>query len=104
MDLIEEFRLRVWARSHYVPANARDRSWHNCIIDEMQRMDREQVDISCTVDYQPDASVSTFVPLAPSQILKRHDPHSHLADPNLLKKIERLRQTGHRNVIQLKVD
>lgn len=41
MDLIEEFRLRRWARENYVPADSRDRAWHPIIQEEMRRKDAE---------------------------------------------------------------
>ncbi|HXD87544.1 MAG TPA: hypothetical protein VN641_13690 [Urbifossiella sp.] len=41
VDVIEEFRLRRWAREHYVPAEQRDRGWHPIILEEMHRKDGE---------------------------------------------------------------
>jgi hypothetical protein len=41
LDLIEELRLRRWARENYVPAGQRDVSLHPVILDEMARKDRE---------------------------------------------------------------
>jgi hypothetical protein len=42
MDLIEELRLRRWAREHYVPAEQRDRAWHPVVHDEMRKKDNEK--------------------------------------------------------------
>jgi hypothetical protein len=42
VDLIEELRLRRWAREHYVPADRRESSWHPVIIDEMVRKEHER--------------------------------------------------------------
>ena len=42
MDLIEELRLRSWAREHYVPADRRDQAWHPVIHDEMSKKDHEK--------------------------------------------------------------
>lgn len=42
MDLIEELRLRRWARENYVPPENRERSWHPVIHDEMTKKDREK--------------------------------------------------------------
>ena len=42
IDLIEELRLRRWARENYVPAPKRERNWHPIVIDEMSKKDREQ--------------------------------------------------------------
>lgn len=41
VDLIEELRLRRWARENYVPATQRDTTWHPIILDEMGRKDGE---------------------------------------------------------------
>lgn len=41
-DLIEELKLRRWARENYVRREDRDATWHPVILDEMQRKDREQ--------------------------------------------------------------
>jgi hypothetical protein len=42
IDLIEELRLRRWARENYVPSSERDSTWHPVILDEMNRKDREK--------------------------------------------------------------
>jgi hypothetical protein len=39
LDLIEELRLRRWAREHYVPRSQRERNWHPVVLDEMERKD-----------------------------------------------------------------
>ena len=41
LDLIEELRLRRWARENYVPADERDAGWHPIILEEMRRKDGE---------------------------------------------------------------
>ncbi|ADG68017.1 hypothetical protein Plim_2191 [Planctopirus limnophila DSM 3776] len=43
VDLVEELRLRAWARSHYEPADRRSRRLHPIVLDEMQRKDQEQI-------------------------------------------------------------
>ncbi len=50
VDFIEELRLRRWAREHYVARNQRKRSWHPVILDEMDRKEREMVEVEpvCT--------------------------------------------------------
>lgn len=40
-DLIEELRLRRWAREHYVPHDQRKSAWHPVIHDEMGKKDVE---------------------------------------------------------------
>ena len=41
LDLIEELRLRRWAREHYVPRSQREISWHAVVHDEMTKKDFE---------------------------------------------------------------
>ncbi|MBI2807951.1 MAG: hypothetical protein HYX68_23450 [Planctomycetes bacterium] len=42
MDLIEELRLRRWARENYVPPEKRDGAWHPVIQEEMEKKDNEK--------------------------------------------------------------
>jgi hypothetical protein len=74
LDLVEELRLRRWARLHYAPAEERDPAWHPIILQEMDHKEQE---------LSEDAShVGRYVPLAP------HRPASHqrhvLAAPRFL--------------------
>jgi hypothetical protein len=41
LDLIEELRLRRWARENYVPRGKRETSWHHVVHDEMGKKDGE---------------------------------------------------------------
>ena len=41
VDLIEELRLRRWARENYMPLEARSESLHPIIRDEMRCRDQE---------------------------------------------------------------
>ncbi|MBA3312900.1 MAG: hypothetical protein H0T47_06360 [Planctomycetaceae bacterium] len=41
VDLVEEMRLRTWARKNYVAACERDEAWHPVVTDEMLRIDEE---------------------------------------------------------------
>ncbi len=43
LDLIEELRLRRWARENYVPRGQRKSSWHPVVHDEMRKKDTEEV-------------------------------------------------------------
>lgn len=43
LDLIEELRLRRWARENYAPSHLRDGNWPAVVLDEMQRRDAEQL-------------------------------------------------------------
>ena len=45
LDLIEELRMRRWAREHYVPHEQRQTSWHPVVLDEMGKKDREVVEV-----------------------------------------------------------
>lgn len=42
LDLIEELRLRRWARENFVPVSQREPSWHPVILEEMGLKDRER--------------------------------------------------------------
>jgi hypothetical protein len=42
LDLIEELRLRRWAREHYVPRSQRQITWHPVVHDEMSKKDGEK--------------------------------------------------------------
>ncbi len=41
LDLIEELRMRRWAREHYAPSGQRQPSWHPVVHDEMNKKDLE---------------------------------------------------------------
>ena len=41
LDLIEELRLRRWARENYVPPENRQRTWHPIVHEEMKKKDHE---------------------------------------------------------------
>jgi len=41
IDLVEEFRLRRWARENYVALEGRSADWHPVILEEMERRDAE---------------------------------------------------------------
>ena len=41
VDVIEEFKLRRWARENYVPPTQRDGTWHPIILEEMTSKDRD---------------------------------------------------------------
>jgi len=44
LGLIEELRLRRWAREHYVPRGQRQGGWHPVVHDEMRKKDGEAGD------------------------------------------------------------
>ena len=41
LDLVEELRLRRWARENYAPLERRCVDWHPVILEEMDRRDAE---------------------------------------------------------------
>jgi hypothetical protein len=41
IDVIEEMRLRTWARQNYIPMDERDEELHPIVLDEMLRKDLE---------------------------------------------------------------
>jgi len=49
LDLIEELRLRRWARENYVTPEGRKPGWHPVVLDEMSSKDR---DVTLTGGYQ----------------------------------------------------
>jgi hypothetical protein len=51
LDLIEELRLRRWAREHYVPRSQRQKSWHPIVHDEMRKKDGESGEAEGTSAY-----------------------------------------------------
>lgn len=42
VDLIQELRLRRWARLNFVDRQQRDAGWHPVVLDEMTTMDFER--------------------------------------------------------------
>jgi hypothetical protein len=51
LDLIEELRLRRWARENYVPRSQREPSWHHIIHDEMSRKEVEADEAEVAPNY-----------------------------------------------------
>ncbi len=41
VDLVEEIRLRTWARLNYAAPEERDYTWHPIVLEEMDRKDVE---------------------------------------------------------------
>ena len=41
LDIVEELRMRRWARENYVPVEQRKPSWHPIVHEEMEKKDRE---------------------------------------------------------------
>ena len=43
MDIVEELKMRRWARENYVPKDERARTWHPVVHEEMEKKDYEAV-------------------------------------------------------------
>lgn len=75
LDLVDELRLRRWARENYMPVELRDDEWHPVVLDEMSRRDAEAA-------LQGDAVI---LPAGSSQRLRRdasvnpREGHPHFA-------------------------
>ena len=41
VDVVEELRLRTWARQNFVPGEDRDLNWHPVVLEEMQNIEEE---------------------------------------------------------------
>ena len=81
-DLVQELRLRRWARENYVPVEFRDQSWHCCVLDEMDRRDEE---LNTTDDYCGVAQ--RVVPLVPEHRPALRGPHHDIARSHVLARI-----------------
>ncbi|MBI3866773.1 MAG: hypothetical protein HY290_33250 [Planctomycetia bacterium] len=73
-DLVEELRLRRWAREHYVAAAFRDQLWHTVVLDEMRRRDDELAAAGAYAEV-----ARRVVPLAPDRAPTLRGPHTDLA-------------------------
>jgi hypothetical protein len=70
-DLIEEFRLRRWARLNYVPAEQRGEDLHPIVLNEMLLRDEEQRRLA-----EERSRRAGIVPLLDSPHVRLHGPHS----------------------------
>lgn len=62
VSLIQELRLRRWARQHYVPPEQRDDTWHPVVLEEMRHKDAELLQQAA-----PPIDGTRYVPLAPGR-------------------------------------
>lgn len=76
VDLVEELRLRRWARLNYVGPDERSRRWHPLIIDEMLRKDHE---LAAQEREHPGRAIA---PIAPAALALR--PRRAVAPPRFL--------------------
>jgi hypothetical protein len=51
LDIIEELRLRRWARENHVPRSQRQGAWHPIIHEEMDKKDLESGEVEATPTY-----------------------------------------------------
>lgn len=87
LDVLEELRLRRWAREHYVSSAERDATWHPIVREEMEQKDREIADAELL---RPRRPAGGLVPLAPSpgRFYIIDDAHSMGADRRVLLSVE----------------
>lgn len=80
VDLIQEFRLRKWAREHYVPETGRNRRWHPIVLEEMEFRDEELA----AERIADEMSCRSFVPLEPTETYYLDDSHPVVPSPKSL--------------------
>lgn len=90
VDLVEELRLRQWARINYVPKRLRDAKWHPIVLDEMQRRENEIAeqrlnDSTAWENPTPVRRGAACVPLMPTQIFMVHPGHTSAEAPHFLR-------------------
>jgi hypothetical protein len=85
LDVLEELRLRRWAREHYVGSEERDATWHPIVLEEMEQKERELADAALL--RRP---VGALVPLAPGsgRFFIIDDAHSLGAERRVLLSVE----------------
>src|SRR5438105_2490692 len=81
-DLVEELRLRRWARENYIALERRDLSWHPVVLDEMLRKDQELASAGSFVEAAP-----RIVPLAPDRAPTLRGPHVESIRSSVLVRI-----------------
>ncbi|QDV21507.1 hypothetical protein Pan153_61970 [Gimesia panareensis] len=98
-SLLTEFRLRRWARMHYVSSDQRKATWNPIVLDEMNMKDQEMHEAE---ENSMKARVSSmYVPLAPGRITRIDESHTEAAAPHILKMQERAAHNLQRTVDQL---
>ena len=79
LDVVEEFRMRRWARENFVPAADRDADWHPVILDEMHCKELELREAGRT-----HSAAGSLVPLVPGGFRVLHGAHSETAKSQVL--------------------
>ena len=80
LDLVDELRLRRWARLHFTSVDQRNPRWHPVVLDEMRLKDEE------LESQASDSAGRRYVPIAP-EVPDVHSSHPvtpprFLASPN----------------------
>lgn len=70
LDLIEELRLRRWARTHYQPPAFRESVLHPVVQNEFEAMDAERAELVIE-----DSRAQAIVPLQDTRILRIDAAH-----------------------------
>ena len=83
IDLIEELRLRNWARANYVMPELRDPGWHPLVLEEMRLKDSE-----FDVFHDQAHRARALVPLAPECFYQHHPYHPVPNAPKLLLSVQ----------------
>ena len=81
-DLVQEFRLRRWARENYVPVEFRDQTWHADVLDAMRRKDQELHVID-----EFGQVARRIVPLVPEHSPTLHGPHHDMIRSHVLARV-----------------
>ncbi len=81
-DLVQELRLRRWARENFVPIEFRDDSWEACVLDEMSRKDQE---LLAAAEYA--GAAQRIVPLVPEQRPALRGPHHDVSRSHVLARV-----------------
>ncbi len=86
ISIVEELKLRRWAREHFVPQAYRKSGWHAVVLDEMRCRD---VEMAAAEAVQP---ASLFVPLEPTLPAGyRRDAAERLRGPHLATRMDYVR-------------
>lgn len=82
LDVVEELRLRRWARVNYVSADERNSDWHPVVLQEMQHKEAE---LAIENSYRHLAGA--IVPLHPGAQHFLHDAHAETIKAERLLRI-----------------
>ncbi len=93
ISLAAEFRLRSWARVHYVAVDQRKEIWNPVVLDEMRNKDLEMQEIE--ENRMKDRVSSMYVPLAPGVTNRLDEAHPAASGPHVLKMSNNSRSSHH---------